>query len=533
MKKWAYSKNNRSSGIPSEDMQQGSNETDTSSESTDATVTLPATSEKKKFYWMVFILVLTTLAAYGPLPWNKFVIYDDPAYITENIHIHDGLTYRGIVWAFTSTYEANWHPLTWLSHMLDVQLYGLNPAGHHITSLLLHLGNTVLLFATLRRMTGALWRSGLVALLFAIHPLHVESVAWGSERKDLLCALFWLVTLQAYLFYVQKPGWKRYLLLMISFTLGLMTKPMLVTLPCALLLLDYWPLHRKSGLKALIGEKVPLLLLSAGSSMITYRAQIDWNGTAQLLNQQTVTNNVSNALQAYVGYLAKTLWPAKLAVLYMFDETGLTPLRTGGAALILLAVTLLVLVKVRRFPYMAVGWFWYMGTLVPVIGIVKVGYQSMADRYTYLPHIGLFIIVSWGLADLVRDNAVARRITAGVTIIVAGILGSLTFQQVNRWQNTITLMEHTVAVTENNWLAYNNLAAAYILIGTNNNRVNIAASLPLEPPTPERRAEYLRLAIEACSASLRIKPYYLNTNNNLKLATLALGDVERELRIGQ
>lgn len=433
-------------------------------------------AQKKTFYLIAISIIATTLGAYSLLPWNKFVMFDDPEYITENANILGGLTFNGIAWAFSSVYQGNWHPLTWLSHMLDVQLYGLNPAGHHITSLLLHLANSILLLITLNKMTGALWRSGLVALLFAIHPLHVESVAWAAERKDVLCALFWFLTLLAYLFYLDKPGWKRYVLLLISFAFGLMTKSMLVTLPCALLLLDYWPLRRTSGFWALIGEKIPLFMLSAAGSRVTYRAQMCG---AQIRDLHTMMNNVSNALQAYVGYMIKTLWPTKLTVLYLFDETRLTPWRTGGAALILLAITLAVFVQIRRRPYMAVGWLWYLGTLVPVIGIMRVGLQSMADRYTYLPHIGLFIIISWGLAGLVAGSVLARRISAGAIILVTGALFFLTFQQVRHWQNTVTLMEHAVAVTDNNWSAYNYLGTAYIFIGTNNHQFNISASLPL------------------------------------------------------
>lgn len=478
-------------------------------------------AQTKAIYLVILLIIVANLATYSPLFSNKFVIYDDPEYITENVNVAAGLTLSGISWAFTSLENFNWHPLTWLSHMLDVQLFGLNPAGHHFISLLIHIVNSILVLTIFFRMTGALWRSALVALLFAIHPLHVESVAWAAERKDLLCALFWFLTIRAYILYIENPSWKRYLPVIIFFALGLLSKPMIVTLPCALFLLDYWPLQRRNSLLSLVTEKVPLFLMSAGGSLITYRAQ-----AAEFRSGVTIDIFAfMNAVQSYVTYLFKAVYPVNLAVLYPFDVSGLTILRTCSAALILLILTALILIFSKSRPYLLAGWLWYLGTLVPVIGIFRVGFHSIADRYTYLPYIGLFIIMSWGLVDLVTSRITSRRLATGAITIICGLCCVLTYQQVRRWENTITLMTHTIAVTKNNWFAYNTLGASYMLIGTANKHVNISASLPLYPNTIERRVLYLGKAIESFSASIRIYPSYLLASNNLELAIAELKKV--------
>lgn len=475
-------------------------------------------SPRKTLMAAALLLVLLTCVSYFPLLGNKFVIYDDPEYITENVQVRAGLTLPGVRWAFTSLEQRNWHPLTWLSHMLDVTLFGLNPAGHHATSLLLHIANSLLLLVTLRTMTGAVWRSFLVASLFAVHPLHVESVAWAAERKDLLCGLFWFLSLFAYHHYVQRPSWRRYLLLVAAFVAGLLSKPMMVTLPCVLLLLDYWPLRRSAGLVSLVLEKVPLLLLSAGCSAITYRAQ-----AAEFRSGVTVdTAALMNGIQSFAVYLYKAVWPLNLAVLYPFDLSKISLLRTGAALLLLAAATLTALVAAKRRPYLPVGWLWYLGTLVPVVGLVRVGFQSIADRYTYIPFVGLFLLVSWGLADLVGDRAPVRRLAVAICVVIVGACGLLTFRQVQRWENTLTLMTSTIAATDNNWFAYNTLGCAYLLIGTHNRQVHIADSLPLYPDTPERRIRYLKKAVEAFSTSASLYPSYLPARNNLQLATTEL-----------
>ena len=474
------------------------------------------------------LIVILTLLAYWQLPNNLFVVYDDPEYITENANVLGGITLKGIAWAFTAFAEGNWHPVTWLSHMLDVQLFGLNPAGHHGMALFLHLANALLVLLILGKMTGAPWRSAMVALLFALHPLHVESVAWAAERKDLLCALFWLLTMQGYLAYIRRPGWRRYLLVMVPFALALMAKPMAVTLPCALLLLDYWPLGRfaaagASGWPRALGEKVPLLVLSALSCLVTYYTQTQW-GAVTPLGHYSALYNAGNAIQAYVGYLAKTFYPADLAIIYPFDVTAITPGRTAAALLLLMTVTFLVFLKRKNRPYLVVGWFWFLGTLVPVIGFVRVGSIAMADRYTYLPLIGIFIMLVWGVADLTEGHRRTRRVLAGAAGGLVLLLALLTAHQVRYWHNGIVLMEHALTVTSGNWFALNNLGAAHILIGTGNRMVNISASLPIDPITPERRTLHLTQAVALCRESLRIEPTFPLAHFNLGLAHLNLGD---------
>ncbi|HEY6838803.1 MAG TPA: tetratricopeptide repeat protein [Geobacteraceae bacterium] len=474
-------------------------------------------------------ITATTLLAYWRLPANLFVVYDDPEYITENIYVNKGLTWQGVVWAFSAVHEGNWHPLTWLSHMLDVELLGLNPAGHHAMALLLHLANALLLFSTLRRMTGALWRSVAVALFFALHPLHVESVAWAAERKDLLCAFFWLLTLRAYHFYTQRPWWGRYGLVAMTFACGLLSKPMAVTLPFVLLLLDWWPLERiRPGgirLAGAIGEKLPLLALSALASLVTYNAQLK----VAVIGHHSLLYNFGNALQSYVAYLAKTFWPAGLAIIYPFSYARITLWPSLGAAFFLMVVTVWCLSQARRRPYLAVGWLWYVGTLVPVIGIVRVGIMSMADRYTYIPHIGFFVMVAWGAAELAGHHPLRQRLFGAATIIALVLCALVTSHQLRFWYNGITLMTRAIAVTDNNWFAYNNLGAAYILVGTHNRFVNISASLPLDPATPDRRLAYLRRAVELCGESVRIEPQFPLSRFNLGLAHLNLGEREEAM----
>ena len=376
--------------------------------------------------WICLFLVLNTLVVYWPVTGHQFVNYDDTDYVTENSYVQAGLSAKGLAWVWHSDVARNWHPVTMLSHMLDCQLYGLRPGGHHLTSLLLHIANALLLFLLLRNMTGALWRSGVVAALFALHPLHVESVAWVAERKDVLSTFFFLLTLWAYACYsagraVKSEGRKAkpearsrsfqspianrrlryYWLALAFFALGLMSKPMLVTVPFVLLLLDYWPLRRfalntkTSKLKTLLPclrEKVPFLLLSAASCVVTFQVQ-QRGGSVLDVNNLPVAARVANALMSYVRYLGKMLWPEHLAALYL-RKVPWPSWQVGLAAMALLAASVTVIRLARRRPYLAVGWFWYVGTLVPVIGLVQVGMQTMADRYTYIPLIGIFIAVA-------------------------------------------------------------------------------------------------------------------------------------------
>ena len=392
------------------------------------------------------LLALLTLAAFLPVLANDFVRFDDPLYVTANRHVREGLTGAGLLWAFTANVASNWHPLTLLSHMVDCELFGLNPLGHHLTSLLLHTVSVVLLFEALRRMTGSVGKSAAVAALFAIHPTHVESVAWIAERKDVLSGLFWMLTMIAWERYVRQPSRRRYAVVALCLALGLLSKPMLVTLPFVLLLLDIWPLKRKGDL---LKEKLPLFALSAASVVVTVVAQ---SGPIASLGELPLRLRLANAVLSYVAYLGKTLVPRNLAVFYPMP-TDFPAWKVMGAALLLASLTALAVLAVRRAPYVTVGWLWYLGTLVPVIGLVQVGGQSMADRYTYLPSIGLFLIVAWGLPELLGKRTAA---VLALAVVIALAVG--TRLQLRHWTDSEALFRHAVAVTDRNFLAHLNLA---------------------------------------------------------------------------
>jgi tetratricopeptide (TPR) repeat protein len=412
------------------------------------------------------LLFLLVAGIFLPAVADDFITYDDPVYVTDNAHVKAGLTSASVRWAFQSTEASNWHPLTWLSHMADIELFGLQPWGHHLTSLLLHALNAVLLFAALRRMTGALWRSLFVAALFGLHPLHVESVAWVSERKDVLSTTFWMLALWAYALRAEAarsrgPGGPAfYGLALLFFALGLMCKPMLVTLPCVLLLLDYWPLKRWGGslgeARRLLVEKLPFFALSAAACAVTLYAQGRGEAVAST-EDFPLGVRLANALIAYCRYLGKCFVPAKLAVFYP-DLGGQPPvLSTVLAVLLLASITAAALV--RRRPYLLIGWLWFLGTLVPVIGLVQVGGQSMADRYSYVPLVGIFVMAAWAAEDLTSTWA-HRRGALGLAAgaVLAG-LAALTSLQLNYWRNGTRLFRHAVAVTPNNWVAHANLFA--------------------------------------------------------------------------
>jgi tetratricopeptide (TPR) repeat protein len=426
--------------------------------------------------WISIALSLLTLAVFWKVGSSDFIFYyDDKPYVTANLQVQKGLTVQGLVWAFASFHECNYHPLTWLSHMADCQFFGLNPMGHHLTNLFLHVANTVLLFLLFGRMTGMLWRSAFVAALFALHPLHVESVAWVAERKDVLSTFFWMLTLLGYARYAEQPGWRRYLLTLLSFALGLLAKSMLVTLPCVLLLLDFWPLCRMQAgsslagrvpalsafkkmriLSALILEKLPFFALTAVACILTFKAQKE-SGAVQSLVLVPLVPRMKNAIVAYVSYLGDMFWPAGLAVIYPFP--AFIPLwQVAAAGATLVAVTMLTLWWLRRYPFLAVGWFWYLGTLVPVIGLVQVGMQARADRYTYIPLIGIFLMVAWGVPELTRRWHMRRLYAIAGTAVVI-LLAVAAYRQVGYWQNDLTLFSHAVAVTTDNSPAMNNLGS--------------------------------------------------------------------------
>jgi len=422
---------------------------------------------KKSFFYghseilICLILFIITSAVYLQVLYHGFVIFDDPEYVIANPHIINGLTIKSIIWSFTAEVQGNWHPLTLLSHMLDCQLYGLNPGPHHITSLFLHILNTLLLFLVLKRMTDALWKSAFAAALFALHPLHIESVAWVAERKDVLSTLFWMLTMWCYVRYAQRPDIKRYTLVLFPFVLGLTAKPMLVTLPFVLLLLDYWPLKRihfgKPGNWRLLLEKVPLFAISAASSIVTCVFQESGKLVASLANV-SISVRIENALVSYVNYICKMFWPFNLAVLYPHPQI-LPWWKVSGACLLLASIFFLAIKLWRRHPYITVGWLWYMGTLVPVIGLVQVGAQAMADRYTYVPLIGLFIAVAWGAPGLVthwRHKKIALTVAA---VMLLSIFTTATVFQLRYWTDSTRLLEQTLRVTSNNWVTHYNLGA--------------------------------------------------------------------------
>jgi len=423
---------------------------------------MPPLSPKRLTAIICFVLAVGTFAVYCPVLGHKFLNYDDPDYILDNLHVKSGLTWSGILWAFKSSYAANWHPLTWISHMMDCQLFGVQPAGHHFVNVLFHTANTLLLFILLNYLTGAIWRSAFVAALFAWHPLHVESVAWAAERKDVLSAFFWMLTLLAYARYAMpdktraasawaflKSGF--YWLSLLFFACGLMSKPMVVTLPFVLLLLDFWPLQRfnPSTLPRLITEKLPFFVLMFASCLVTLFAQKNalWSSASL-----TLQFRLANVLMSYTRYISKIFCPTKLALIYPYPHSW--PLSDVViAAMVLAILSGIFVLQVKRFPYLAVGWFWFLGTLVPVIGLVQVGVQAMADRYTYLPSIGIFILAVWGISDLLDSSARKTTICAfaGCAVLVACL--GLTRLQLGYWQNSLTIFVHTVAVTENNYAA--------------------------------------------------------------------------------
>ena len=428
-------------------------------------------------FMIALALVVLTLAAYWRVLGNGFIrFYDDGSYVLNNPHIQTGLNFSAIYWAFTTFYNANWHPLTWISHILDYSLFAPNPQGHHATSLILHAASSVLLFLILNRITGSRWRSAFVAALFAVHPLHVESVAWIAERKDVLSTFFLMLTLGAYVRYVERPGARRYAAVVLLFALGLMSKPMLVTLPFTLLLLDYWPLERfgdKTPVWKLIVEKTPLFALSAASCAITYIAQ-QTGGAVGTFKEFPLGVRAANAVVAYAVYVLKMLFPLRLGALYPHPGNSLPIWEVACAVVVLLGISLLVIRVAGKAPYLAVGWLWYVVTLIPVIGLVQVGEQAMADRYTYVPLIGLLVMISWGIPEIMRRlNVTGRRGDPDtptlphphtlmiLAVITIAVLSSLTWVQTGCWRDDATLFQHALNVTKNNATMEGNLGAVY------------------------------------------------------------------------
>jgi len=462
------------------------------------------------------LLVLATFAIYSQIQDHEFINFDDDLYITNNLNVQAGLTSESVKWAFTTSHPPYWHPVTWLSHILDYQLYGLHPKGHYLTNLFLHISSVLILFIVLFRMTGALWQSGFVAAMFALHPLNVESVVWIAERKNVLSTLFWLMTMWAYIHYAEKPTVKRYGLVFLFFTLGLMSKPMLVTLPFVLLLLDYWPLRRlkfgqerggnetsekntakRSETLRLVFEKIPLFLLTIGLGIVTFIAQKS-SGNMNYMENRTFSTRLANAMVSYLEYFEKMIWPEKLAVFYPHPGNTLSVWQGILCGVALVSITIISIRLIRKAPYFAVGWFWYLGTLVPVIGIVQVGGHAMADRYAYIPLIGIFIIVAWGVPELISKWRYKEKVLSISVGIIIFTLLITTWRQVSHWKNSITIFKHAIRVTDKK---YPNTARIHN---------NLGAALSAERKIEEAISHY--------KMAIKINPDYAAAHNNLGIA---------------
>ncbi len=486
------------------------------------------------------LLSALVLAIYWKVQYHEFINYDDGRYITQNKHVKSGLSKENFIWAFTHSHSANWHPITWLSHMLDSHFYGLNPNGHHLTSLGLHIANSLLLFLVLCRMTGEVWKSCFVASLFAFHPINIESVAWTSERKSVLSTLFWLLTTWAYINYVQKQNFARYSIVFLFFILGLMSKPMLVTLPFVFLLLDYWPLNRfkispankasqiKNNLLNLFFEKIPLLFLVVGSCTITLIAQKSW-GAVVSLETVPLMSRISNALVSYLKYLEKMVWPKKFSIFYPYPTDGFILWKVLMSGLVLITITFISIRLIKKAPYLAVGWFWYLGTLIPVIGLVQVGQQAMADRYAYVPLIGIFIIIAWGLPELLAEWRYKKKVLSLLVGILIPTLMIITWIQVGHWKNSITIFQHAINITDKKYpsfvAVYNNLGVVLIEQMKFEEAVtNLEKAVELQPNYSEayNNLGYALGELNRFSEAnihykkaIRLKPDYAEAHNNL------------------
>jgi len=446
--------------------------------------------------WIYLLLVAAVFLTYSRVLHFDFITFDDPEYVTENPHVQAGLSLAGAAWAFGSSFAGNWFPLTWLSHMLDCELFGLASGWHHFTNVWMHALSTLLWFTVLKRITGARWKSALVAFLFALHPLHVESVAWVSERKDVLSALFWVLTLWAYAGYVGRPGRGRYLLTLFLFCLGLMAKPMLVTLPIVLLLLDRWPFRR--GVRIL--EKLPFFAASIAVSVVTYLVH-QTAGAIASFELVPLTARFENALVSYAVYILKMVWPANLAVFYPYSQGSLVaPAVIAGIAIG--TITVLVIRVLPRWPYLAVGWLWYLVTLLPVIGLIQAGALARADRYTYIPMIGISIALVWGASDALEARPRTRLALAAAVCSACLVL---TWLQVGYWRDSISLYQHAIDVTLDNYVA----------------RFNLASVMEARGSTAE--------AVAQLRETVRIRPYFATAHAELGQLLAKQGQPEEAL----
>jgi protein O-mannosyl-transferase len=494
-------------------------------------------SREKRSMILCLVLALLTLAFYNPVVHNGFTNMDDDAYITGNVHVRAGLTWATVKWAFTSFDAANWHPVTWLSHALDCQLFQLNPVGHHYGNVLMHGVNAILLFLLLESATGLTWPSLMVAALFALHPVNVESVAWASERKNVLSMLFFLLTLHAYGWYVRRGGVKRYAAVASFFALGLMAKSEIITLPFVLLLWDYWPLRRTPVLSSqfsvlsekpsddltvaespvprsfsfLFLEKVPLFVLSAGSAVMTLLAQ----SAGDAVHTASTPGRFGNAIVAYVRYLGKAFWPARLAAYYPHPGLLLPAWEIAASATVLLALTAFSW-HWRSHRYLIVGWLWFLGTLAPVIGLVQVGAAAMADRYAYLPFIGLFVCVVWGCAEMAQKRRMRAAWLGVPAVLVLLTLGTLSYRQIAYWRDSVTLWKHALSLTERNYVAHWALGFALAEKGQSEDAIaeldaaeslhNYAALDRVAVAAYKRDHGHVQAAIEEYGRALEVSP---------------------------
>jgi tetratricopeptide (TPR) repeat protein len=534
-------------------------------------------------------LAILTVITFWSLKDCSFINLDDDIYVYENAYVQSGLNAKSIGQAFSSELAEKggfWHPITWLSLMLDYQIFGLNPHGYHLMNLLFHVMNTILLFLILHRMTKTLWPSAFVAALFAIHPLHVESVAWIAERKDVLSTFFFMLTLGAYSYYVEYPGLRRYFFVLLFFILGLMAKTMLITLPFVLLLLDYWPLQRFQEIKPdhkiqtesfksvtsdkqkkkskkeqavketlevkkpadpeykwsliypLLWEKVPVFFLAILSSIVTYIAE-QRLGAVPSIETLPMSIRIGNAFISYIAYIGKMIWPSNLAIFYPHPGWFLVNGKVFWSVLLLIAITGTVFWMVKKVPYLATGWLWYAGTLVPVIGIVQVGSFSMADRFTYIPLIGLFIMMAWGVPDLLKKWNYREKIILASSVLSILCLSIITWTQVGYWQNSITLFDHTLKVTDNNWLIYNNRGLTYSVLGNYEQAIeDYDKAIEINPGYAEaynnRGNDYNSLgnykqAIEDLNRAIKIRPVYAEAYFNRGTAYTGLGNYRQAI----
>jgi tetratricopeptide (TPR) repeat protein len=519
-------------------------------------VVRPLTGEANKTLQIAICLFLAiaTFAVYWQVLDHEFLNYDDKEYVTNNWNVKAGLTPESIKWAFTTGHFANWHPMTWFSHMLDFQLYGSQPKGHLLTNLLIHTANALLLFIVLRHMTGALWQSGFVAALFALHPFNVESVAWVAERKNVLSTLFWVLTIWSYVRFVEKPSPKRYGLTALFLTLGLMSKPMLVTLPIVLLMLDFWPLGRWRFLpeseknnnsvvkfSKLLRGKIPFFVIAVGSCIITFIVQ-KGGGALKTMEDNSLLARIANAMVSYVTYLGKTFWPSELSVFYPHPGNIIPAWQAFICVTLLAGISFFAVQKMRKAPYLAFGWFWFLGTLVPVIQIVQTGAHAMADRYAYVPIIGLFIMVAWGLPDLLarwnhREKA---------PVIFTGLLIPLmfvTWNQVGHWKDSITLFKHAISVTDNKYpdiaLTHNNLGIAQEEKGRLSEAIaQYKTAMKIRPDfaLPHNNlgnvlfaTKKTEEAIAYYKSALKLNPAYAMAHSNLGIALEEKGELEEAI----